>query len=178
MDTIVLEILILEDLRDKASAICEGFGISLQGAICLFLKRMVIENGLPFPATLPGGDRKSGRMVWAKKAPGNAVAQSEKVLAIPMPEDLRDKAYVVCEVLGISIQTAICMFLKRMVLVNDFPFAATLPRRVYKCERAVRAMKDLSDAAARNGTADMTLEEINAEIEEARAELAARENAK
>ena len=66
------------------------------------------------------------------------------------------------------------MFLKRMELVDDFPFAVTLPKRIYKCERAVRAMKDLSDAAARNGTANMTLEEINAEIAAARAELAER----
>ncbi len=35
-------------------------------------------------------------------------------------------------------------------------------------------MKDLSDATVRNGTANMTLEEINAEIAAARAELAER----
>ena len=78
----------------------------------------------------------------AKKKSGNGAGCSETALEIPMPQDLRDKAFAVCEVLGISIQTAISMFLKRMVLVDDFPFAATLPKRIYKCERAVRAMKD------------------------------------
>lgn len=167
----VLEIQVLEDLRDKGSAICARFGISLLAAIRLFMKRMVFENGIPFPVTLPR-DYKSER---AKKKSGNGAGCSETMLEIPMPQDLRDKAFAVCEVLGIDIQTAICMFLKRMVLVDDFPFAATLPKRIYKCERAVRAMKDLSDAAARNGTANMTLEEINAEIAAVRAELAARD---
>ena len=44
----VLEIQVLEDLRDKGSEICARFGISLPAAIRLFMKRMVIENGIPF----------------------------------------------------------------------------------------------------------------------------------
>ena len=48
----------------------------------------------------------------------------------------------------------------------------TLPRRDYKADRAVRAMYSLGEAAKENGTADMTLDEINAEISAARAERA------
>ena len=40
-------------------------------------------------------------------------------------------------------------------------------------DRAVRAMYSLGEADKENGTTDMTLEEINAEISAARAERAA-----
>ena len=101
MDTTILEVQVPEDLRDTTSAICARFGISLPAAIRLFLKRMVIENGLPFPVTLPRSGYKSQR---TKKAPGYVPPRSETALEIPMPQDLRDKATAVCEVLGISPQ--------------------------------------------------------------------------
>ncbi len=49
-----------------------------------------------------------------------------------------------------------------------YPFTMTLPKSGFKAERAVRALQELSDAAAENGTSEMTLEEINAEIEAVR----------
>ncbi len=62
------------------------------------------------------------------------------------------------------------MFFKRSVGVNGIPFSMTLPKGEYRAERAVRAMQSLSDAARENGTAEMTLDEINAEIASVRAE--------
>lgn len=53
----------------------------------------------------------------------------------------------------------------------------TLPESDYKSDRAVRAMYAASEQARKNGTADMTLEEINAEIAAARAERDARKKA-
>ncbi|MCM1277603.1 MAG: hypothetical protein NC304_01355 [Robinsoniella sp.] len=44
----------------------------------------------------------------------------------------------------------------------------TLPKSDYKVERAARALQELSNAAMENGTSEMTLEEINAEIEAVR----------
>ena len=46
----------------------------------------------------------------------------------------------------------------------------TLPREPYVADRGVRAMNEISEAASLNGTSDMSLEEINAEIEGSRAE--------
>ena len=46
----------------------------------------------------------------------------------------------------------------------------TLPKQAYKADRAISAMHSIGEAARKNGTADMTLEEINAEISAARAE--------
>jgi len=89
-------------------------------------------------------------------------------------DDLKAKAAAVYDKLGLDLPTAIRMFLKRFVVVNGVPFSMTLPKDEYKAERVVRAMQSLSDAAKQNGTAEMTLDEINAEISAARAERKAR----
>ncbi len=92
------------------------------------------------------------------------------VMQVRVDDDLRAKATAVYEELGIDLPTAIRMFLKRSVMVNGVPFSMMLPKSEYRAERAVRAMQSLSNAARRNGTAEMTLDEINAEIASARAE--------
>ena len=53
-------------------------------------------------------------------------------------------------------------------MVNGIPFNMTLPQNDFKAERAARALQELSDAAVENGTSEMTLEEINAEIDAVR----------
>ena len=92
------------------------------------------------------------------------------VMQLRVDDELKRQAAAVCENLGIDLPTALRMFMKRTVLVNGIPFSMTLPKQEPKMERAVRALQELSDAAQRNGTADMTLAEINAEIAAARAE--------
>lgn len=94
------------------------------------------------------------------------------VMQVRVDDDLRAQAAAVYEELGIDLPTAIRMFLKRSVAVNGVPFSMTLPKREYETERAIRAMRSLSDAARQNGTADMSLEEINGEIAASRAERA------
>jgi len=89
-------------------------------------------------------------------------------------DDLRAKAAAVYDELGIDLPTAIRMFLKRSVVVNGVPFSMTLPKQEYRAERAIRAVQSLSEAAQQNGTADMSLDEINAEIAASRADRASR----
>ena len=84
------------------------------------------------------------------------------------------KAAAVYDELGIDLPTAIRMFLKRSVVVNGVPFSMTLPKQEYRAERAIRAVQSLSEAAQQNGTADMSLDEINAEIAVSRADRASR----
>ena len=47
--------------------------------------------------------------------------------------------------------------------------------RVYIAEEGLKALHEISKAAEANGTSEMTLEEINAEIETVRKERNARE---
>ena len=63
---------------------------------------------------------------------------------------------------------------KRSVVVNGVPFSMTLPKQEYRADRAIRAIQSLSEAAQQNGTADMSLDEINAEIAASRADRASR----
>ena len=82
------------------------------------------------------------------------------VTQIRIDEDLKNQATAIFEELGLDFPTAVRMFLM------------TLPKQEYKATRAVRAMELLSQEAEKNGTSEMSLEEINAEIQAARLEQA------
>lgn len=93
------------------------------------------------------------------------------VMQFRVDDELKAQAAAVCDGLGIDLPTALRIFMKRTVLANGIPFSMTLPKEDYKSSRAVRAMYEQSELARKNGTADMTLEEINAEIAAARADM-------
>lgn len=99
---------------------------------------------------------------------------ASSVMQVRIDDELKAQAAAVYDELGLDLPTAIRMFLKRSVMVGGVPFSMTLPKQDYTAERAVRAMQSLSDAAQKNGTAGMTLDEINTEIAAARADRAAR----
>lgn len=99
---------------------------------------------------------------------------ASSVMQVRIDDELKAQASAVYDELGLDLPTAIRMFLKRSVVVGGVPFSMTLPKQNYKAERAARAMQSLSDAAQKNGTADMTLDEINGEIAAARTDRAAR----
>ena len=91
-------------------------------------------------------------------------------MEIQMDDVLQKEAMAVYEKLGIDLPTAVRMFLRRSVLANGVPFYMNLPKDEEKIQRAVSAMKELSDASALNGVRSMTMEEINEEISAARRE--------
>ena len=93
------------------------------------------------------------------------------LIQIRVDSTLKEQASKLYEDLGIDLSTAIRMFLKRSVLINGVPFSMTLPKEDYKAERALRAMQEISEASERNGLADMSLDEINAEIDATRKEM-------
>lgn len=97
------------------------------------------------------------------------------VMQVRVDDELKAQAAAICDNLGIDLSTAIRMFMKRMVFQNGIPFSMTLPNKPYNGERAVRAMYQLGEEAKRNGTADMTLDEINEEIAASRRERVAKE---
>ena len=90
------------------------------------------------------------------------------LLQVRVDDSLKDKAAVVFENLGIDTSTAVRMFLKRAVMENGIPFRMTLPKEPSNAERGFRAMMEISEDSERNGTADLSLDEINAEIEASR----------
>lgn len=81
-------------------------------------------------------------------------------------ETARIKASNICEKLGIDLPTYMRMCISRLIQENGIPFSMNLNDQAEN--RAIKAMKTASRIAEENGISDMTLDEINAEIYEAR----------
>jgi DNA-damage-inducible protein J len=95
---------------------------------------------------------------------------STSLLQVRVEDSLKDEANQIFEELGIDMSTAVRMFLKRSVMENGIPFKMTLPRNDYNAERGYRAMVEIEEASEKNGLSDMSLEEINEEINASRRE--------
>lgn len=90
------------------------------------------------------------------------------LLQLRVDSQLKEEASGVYAKLGFDLPTAIRIFLTRSVQLRDIPFALQPPSEDSDSNAAVSAMKRMSAMASENGISDMTLEEINAEIEEVR----------
>ena len=65
MATSLLQVRVDESLKSEASTIYENLGIDLSTAVRMFLKRSVLENGIPFEMKLPRTEYKSDRGLQA-----------------------------------------------------------------------------------------------------------------
>ena len=81
-------------------------------------------------------------------------------------ESLKIQATKICEQLGMDLTTYLRICLSRLVQEKGVPFSMKLEED--RGSKAIAAMKEASRIAQENGIADMSLEEINAEIEAAR----------
>ena len=90
------------------------------------------------------------------------------VLQVRMDDSLRAAAADIAEQLGLDLPTVMRMVLKKMVAERGVPFSLSLPREPQPQYAALAAMQELGRQAERAGVADMTLDEINAEIAAAR----------
>ena len=91
------------------------------------------------------------------------------IVQFRIEDDLKAEATAVFEKLGIDMSTALRMFLKRTVLENGIPFPMTL-QNTYDSEAVLKAVKAMASDAKQNGSADLTLDEINDEISKYRQE--------
>ena len=81
-------------------------------------------------------------------------------------EASRIKAMAICERLGIDLQTYMRTCISRLIQENGIPFSMKLEPKPES--KGLQAMKEASRIAAENGIADLSLDEINAEIAAAR----------
>ena len=91
-----------------------------------------------------------------------------KLLQIRVDDELKEKATVLYASLGLDLSTAIRMFLTRSIMENGIPFSTTLPKEPYKATQAIQALKEISEEAIKNGTSELSEEEIEQEISLAR----------
>ena len=90
------------------------------------------------------------------------------LLQLRIDDKLRQEASDLFAQLGLDLPTAIRIFLTRSVQVRGIPFSMILPEEEYKANSEIAAMKRMSRDAEKSGAADMTLDEINAEIDAVR----------
>lgn len=80
-------------------------------------------------------------------------------------EDLKLQATAICSKIGIDLQSYLRMCLVRMVSENGIPFSMRIASEE---NTGISAMRKAQRIAEQRGIADMTLDEINAEIAKAR----------
>lgn len=100
------------------------------------------------------------------------------VLQVRLDEGTCSQAAEIYEELGMDLQTAVTLFLKRSIKDQGLPFEMSLTEtKAAKIDRGIQAIQHMRESAMKAGLSNMTLDEINAEIAAARAERHARERA-
>ena len=74
----------------------------------------------------------------------------------------KNNATDICRTIGIDLQDYLRMCVSRLISEKGIPFSMNAD--VILATRAKAAMREAGNIAKENGSADMTLEEINAEI--------------
>ena len=90
------------------------------------------------------------------------------VLQVRIDDELKNQASVIFNGLGIDLSTAIRMFLKKAVLERGIPFDTKFDETTLQGILAIERMRTISE---QNGNCNMTLDEINEEIKQAREEI-------
>ncbi len=85
MATSLLQVRVEESLKDDAARVFESLGIDTSTAVRMFLKRAVMENGIPFRMTLPKAPYEAERGYRAMLEIGEA-ARRDGVADMPLAE--------------------------------------------------------------------------------------------
>ena len=93
---------------------------------------------------------------------------AQATFSVRMDENLKRQLDEVCFEFGMTTSTAFNIFARTVVRERKIPFEIKASDDPFSRERALEAMKEIRASALRNGVADMSLDEINAEIDAAR----------
>ena len=99
---------------------------------------------------------------------------SSSQVELSLDSQLMEDATLIFSKLGLDLSTSIRIFLTRVVQVRGIPFSMRLLDDMDEVNPAIVAMNKIQTEAVKNGTSEMTLDEINAEIEAVRCERLAR----
>jgi len=91
-------------------------------------------------------------------------------LNIRIDRDLKAQADDILGRMGLNLSTAVNVFVRQMVNERAIPFRIRLNEEEIR-ERALEALKDMQAQSVINGTSEMTMEEIDAEIAAYRREM-------
>ena len=93
---------------------------------------------------------------------------AQATFSVRMDENLKRNFDTLCNEFGMNTSTAINIFARAVVRQRKIPFEITAPEKTVSREEGLKAFYDLRKSAEENNLQDMTLDEINAEIEAAR----------
>ena len=102
-------------LKDKFWDFCLQSGLSISAAVCMFAKKSVAEGTLPIEIITPENDELLKKM---EREGGIA----DKRVSIRMDADLRSQFSDICEEVGISMSTALKIFMVQCVDKGKMPF--------------------------------------------------------
>ena len=92
---------------------------------------------------------------------------AQATFSVRMDETLKKQLDELCNEFGMTTSTAINVFARAVVHERKIPFEISSPKEVTK-EGALQALAQLREEAAKNGVSDLSLDEINQEIDLAR----------
>lgn len=95
---------------------------------------------------------------------------AQATFSVRMDEVLKKQFDGLCQEFGMNASTAINIFARAVVRQRRIPFEIASPESEITREGAMQAFAALRAQAKNNGVADMSLDEINKEINLARAE--------
>lgn len=95
---------------------------------------------------------------------------AQATFSVRMDETLKKQFDGLCQEFGMNATTAINVFARAVVRQRRIPFEISSPETNITREGAMQAFQALRTQARDNGVSDMSLEEINEEINLARKE--------
>lgn len=95
---------------------------------------------------------------------------AQATFSVRMDERIKKQFDELCQEFGMNASTAINIFAKAVVRQRKIPFEISSPETEITREGAMQAFNALRAQAVHNGVADMSLDEINKEINLARME--------
>ena len=91
-------------------------------------------------------------------------------LNIKIDRNLKKQADALFNAMGMTLSTAVNVFVRQAVQEQAIPFAVRLDSDAAVTSRAKEALKEARAQSVINGTANMTMDEIDAEIQSYRQE--------
>ena len=94
-------------------------------------------------------------------------------ITVKVEEEIKRNFDDFCENVGINATAAVNMFIRTVLHTRELPFKVTDTNEQKKLlygAQAMKSIKNMRDTSTLNGNSEMTLEEINMEIEAARKE--------
>ena len=95
---------------------------------------------------------------------------AEVSFSIQMDKNLKEQFEQVCPDLGMSVSMAITIFARTVVRERKIPFEIAASIASAAREDGLNAFLALREEAHRNGLQDMTLDDVNTEIQQMHAE--------